>query len=1096
MPGRARHADQEQQFNIQSLSSEIPKIFGQVQLSIANHQKNCVALHKIHAQAAAHQEDAGNNAVRLTGENLFREIVQLMLLRVFPLKKGVTTADRVIRFIGAYTKFINEKAAEDGEGDDSTAGRFTLRFLKFLLRGIEAKDKNVRYRVTQTLVEMVAHLGEIDEDLYSALRDALLGRAMDKEAPVRAQAVIALARLCPAEAEEDQEDDEISMIGVLLDALAHDPSSDVRRAILHNLSVTPTTIPHILNRLRDVESAIRKAVLSVVLEPNSKQGDEVKIVRDGLGDREESVRTTASSLIGSWIDCVNMSAGTKADNDPEVKQEVPEVEEGVLSLLSLFDLGQDTVAVDALLSAFTTRSDIFTRINLTVEYWKNLTPERAFLARVFVDHCLNIKDHKRLEDALPTVSQLSFVIRGAWDQWTELYDKFMEEKLIQEFSEAELQEKEDQFVDKESITAEMLKLAVNLDYGDEIGRRTMFPLIREMTASPILPEGLVGFCIDVLRKLATNEKDLIRIVVEIISDLRDPFVDEPEDPPVDPDASLAETPGATPKPLKPRKEKTEAEKKRAQEVDSRCLILSNAMLERVNSTFEENSTLEGLMKDLIIPSIPIKDARVRERAFISLGLCCSIARKRALDSVDFFRSQILSSPDRMKPSLYKIVFDMLMVHDLAFARIVPQKVYKFLIERLKEEQDPEVLATLCLGIAKLVYAGIARDINAVANLMLAFLSPATSGNQELRQCLIGFFPVYSYSSVENQNKMMGIFLQVFSEMKKAREDLEQGEEMTTPAQLANMFVDLIDPNRTGNGGQMNEKDIYENGALHLKLAIEILKEFLKPQFDFDRDDKKVLCQMFSKLYVPDAVDDALIRRLKLYIDTVKSHRPLKDTTSRNALTKFDALICKKFEKQLEFKEEELRKLEELQDLFEFLDDIIPEDDGELVDLEPKRRGRKRRSTSVASTATEGEVTSHDSSRGKKGKKRRRLSGDDDESEEEEEQGTPQPAVKKRVLPRRAATGKIPTQPIVITDSEDETQLVTTTAKAKRAANRKPTKVEEEEAVLDKDISQLLESVSAPSTPSTLSSLEDDSILGADSDEDEEDEVNGLLVGDS
>jgi condensin complex subunit 3 len=169
--------------------------------------------------------------------------------------------------------------------------------------------------------------------------------------------------------------------------------------------------------------------------------------------------------------------------------------------------------------------------------------------------------------------------------------------------------------------------------------------------------------------------------------------------------------------------------------------------------------------------------------------------------------------------------------------------------------------------------------------------------------------------------------------------------------------------------------------------------------------------MFSKLHIPDAVDDALIRRLKLYVDTVKSvrrsfaisfplfgcsdygmsdvqHRPLKDATSRNSLTKFDALISKKFEKQLELKEEELRKSEELQDLFEFLDDIIPEDDGEIVDLEPKRRGRKRyviypapvvvfnrwgadtnscecrRSTSVTSTVTDDETPSHESRRGK------------------------------------------------------------------------------------------------------------------------------------
>ena len=68
-------------------------------------------------------------------------------------------------------------------------------------------------------------------------------------------------------------------------------------------------------------------------------------------------------------------------------------------------------------------------------------------------------------------------------------------------------------------------------------------------------------------------------------------------------------------------------------------------------------------------------------------------------------------------------------------------------------------------------------------------------------------------------------------------------------------------------------------------------------------------------------------------------RPPRDTTAKNALAKFDAAIAKKYEKQLEnFSDEELRKLEELKDLFEFLDDIIPLEDDED---EPPKKGRKR-----------------------------------------------------------------------------------------------------------------------------------------------------------
>lgn len=53
----------------------------------------------------------------------------------------------------------------------------------------------------------------------------------------------------------------------------------------------------------------------------------------------------------------------------------------------------------------------------------------------------------------------------------------------------------------------------------------------------------------------------------------------------DPDASLTETPGVTPTPKvrPPPREKTDAEKWQALQVDCRCLVLSIAMLERVNT---------------------------------------------------------------------------------------------------------------------------------------------------------------------------------------------------------------------------------------------------------------------------------------------------------------------------------------------------------------------------------------------------------------------------------------------------------------------------------------------------------------------------------
>lgn len=49
-----------------------------------------------------------------------------------------------------------------------------------------------------------------------------------------------------------------------------------------------------------------------------------------------------------------------------------------------------------------------------------------------------------------------------------------------------------------------------------------------MICQDILPEGLLGRCLDVLRTLSLNERDLIRVVVEVVHELRDPADDEDE----------------------------------------------------------------------------------------------------------------------------------------------------------------------------------------------------------------------------------------------------------------------------------------------------------------------------------------------------------------------------------------------------------------------------------------------------------------------------------------------------------------------------------------------------------------------------------------
>ena len=101
-------------FTLDSLATELPKIFEQVQLTSANHQKNLVALYKLQTEASKITETVQNGkSIKLVGERAFEDTILTMLSRAMPVKKGAAVADRVVKFVGSFTKFINEKGASN-----------------------------------------------------------------------------------------------------------------------------------------------------------------------------------------------------------------------------------------------------------------------------------------------------------------------------------------------------------------------------------------------------------------------------------------------------------------------------------------------------------------------------------------------------------------------------------------------------------------------------------------------------------------------------------------------------------------------------------------------------------------------------------------------------------------------------------------------------------------------------------------------------------------------------------------------------------------------------------------------------------------------
>ena len=380
------------------------------------------------------------------------------------------------------------------------------------------------------------------EELYQEMREALLGRLHDKEPQIRAISAASLAKLLPTEEPDDVSGGETSILEALVSVLKYDTSPEVRRAALVNIRVTADTIPHLLTRTRDLDSGVRKHAYSTVLERNCGigEGEDGKTVGDahprflsiehremvikhGLGDREPSVRAAAANLVGTWVEVMR-------NPNLIVKNETPaqELEQTVLSFLTLFDLQEVTIPEEALMSVFKTCTEIFNNLEFEDPFWENLTPEKAFLARVFVDQCVAAKNEARLEATLPVVTAMAFRIQERYNDLMVLVQDEMDEQPTRlDEREEDRARREEERMSQEFILTELLKLAVNLDYADEIGRRKMFQLVRAMIAHQALPEGLASRCLDVLRKLSDSERDLIMVVVEVIHELRD--TEEPDD---------------------------------------------------------------------------------------------------------------------------------------------------------------------------------------------------------------------------------------------------------------------------------------------------------------------------------------------------------------------------------------------------------------------------------------------------------------------------------------------------------------------------------------------------------------------------------------
>jgi condensin complex subunit 3 len=644
---------------VTSLRTQICHIFGDAQKTTATQRKLVVNLRKIQEACCYEPPDPKKKAKQDEefDEGEFNEEVGRCVLRVLSVKKSEPVGDRIIRFLGVFLKHATEKdnaifQTEDEDEEmvafpETPSSRLTSHILTTTLRFLTAKDKTVRFRATQTVAHVVNSLDQIDDELFNLIRLGLVKRLRDKEPSVRVQAALGLGRL--AENDDEENDDEDSSDDVaggilikLLDIMQNDPSAEVRRAVLMNLPLRASTLAWLLERARDLDPATRRALYGKLLPAlgdfrHMSISHREKLLRWGLRDRDENVRKATARLFRErWIeDCAHDPTSTEEKVPGEVA--APKIE-AVLELLERIEVirsGVDEgIAHEAMHEFWDGRPDYREFITFDDDFWNELTPESAFLARSLNDYCHGAQDDRvqeMLEEKMPEVIKFAYHVRTHLNSLI----KLVHEDATRDEADEEAAE---QGVEQEFVVEQLLHMALTLDYADEMGRRQMYQIMREAIALPELPEECTKLAVDVLRTVCgkRGESEFYGTVLEAIAEVRDTILDEEEVPELDENgeesfhsaqSDVEEGEDATPK-AKSKKGKEDedpevAEQKRiaAVLVYSKCLHIVQCMLQNLECDIDASEPLKTMLNTLVIPAVRDSATVIRERGLITLGLC-------------------------------------------------------------------------------------------------------------------------------------------------------------------------------------------------------------------------------------------------------------------------------------------------------------------------------------------------------------------------------------------------------------------------------------------------------------------------------------------
>ncbi|CAH2079627.1 unnamed protein product [Thlaspi arvense] len=273
------------------LLQKIAKILNETRTSYATHNRKLKELATVRSKLSSPESDE-SSSVRRFSSVFFKTLTPLFIAA----QRRTAAAERIVRFVAEFA------CLRSNSGGDSECEEFLDEFLKFLISGTVAANRNARFRACQIISEIILRLPddvEVADELWDDVIDCMMLRVRDKVPVIRTFAVRSLSRFV-----NDPENSDI--LDLLLEVLPLEQNPEVRKTIVLSLPPSNATTQAIIDCTLDVNESVRKAAYSVLANKVPLQSLSIKlrttILQRGLADRAVNVSKECLKLMkDQWL---------------------------------------------------------------------------------------------------------------------------------------------------------------------------------------------------------------------------------------------------------------------------------------------------------------------------------------------------------------------------------------------------------------------------------------------------------------------------------------------------------------------------------------------------------------------------------------------------------------------------------------------------------------------------------------------------------------------------------------------------------------------------------------------------------------------------